>query len=240
VGCDIHSVVEIFDAYDGWTRLERAVFKHPFYNENRPIDQWNTPYTSQPFQIRDYDLFALLADVRNYDGIVPICEPRGVPEDASAYWKDYADDGDIHSVTWFTLPELLAANWIQTIQRSGVVTGATYEAWRDHGTEPESWSASVGGGGVRVVTPAEYDAGERAASPDQPGMFGARTYVVLSWASTLEIGTWERERVFETLIRLAPLQPDAAGNYQTKPDGLLIDNHPRKLDQVRVMVGFDN
>ena len=53
---------------------------------------------------RDYRLFAALAGVRNYDGVPPISEPRGLPEDADPATLD-SDVGD-HSQSWLTLAEL--------------------------------------------------------------------------------------------------------------------------------------
>jgi hypothetical protein len=53
--------------------------------------------------------------VRNYglDRIEPICEPRGVPEDASDGYRYVVDrwDGDGHSHSYFTLEELKNVNW---------------------------------------------------------------------------------------------------------------------------------
>jgi len=58
---------------------------------------------------RNYNLFSFLADVRNGGGIVPLDEPRGIPEDASdSYlWACKIWDGNAHSHSWFLLEELL-------------------------------------------------------------------------------------------------------------------------------------
>ena len=62
---------------------------------------------------RDYAMFAVLADVRNDGSIKPIADPRGVPEDASAYYQHQASEweGDGHSHSWLTARELAAYPW---------------------------------------------------------------------------------------------------------------------------------
>lgn len=63
---------------------------------------------------RDYRLFSLLANVRNYnDRMKPLSEPRGVPDDASAGYKKevkrYGVDG--HSHSYFTVEEIRKHPW---------------------------------------------------------------------------------------------------------------------------------
>ncbi len=57
---------------------------------------------------RNYRLFALLADVRNDSGIVPISTPRGLPEDITELTKfirdDYGTDG--HSDSYIDAEEI--------------------------------------------------------------------------------------------------------------------------------------
>jgi hypothetical protein len=65
--------------------------------------------------IRDYDLFAILADVRNGYGfggfgsgeaVEPMSSGRGLPGDISPEAKTQACTGD-HSATWVSLLEIL-------------------------------------------------------------------------------------------------------------------------------------
>lgn len=62
---------------------------------------------------RNYTLFAALADVRNYSGVTPISEPRGLPEGFEGEVGDvYASTGTWmgdHSYSWLTIDELV--NW---------------------------------------------------------------------------------------------------------------------------------
>lgn len=84
MGCDIHLHTEI--KVDG---------------------KWH--HYSQPRVQRDYVLFFKLAGVRGpFDGVNPIAEPRGVPNDLSFTTKfdvDYMGD-DGHSHSWLTGDEL--------------------------------------------------------------------------------------------------------------------------------------
>jgi len=111
MGCDIHLFVEVnnngkWESVDEWT--ENDGYIHVSY-ENRL-------YTD-----RNYSMFALLANVRNYQGIKPICQPKGLPSDVSdevkAYSESWGEDG--HSHTYFTLKELLEIDWNETIKEAG-------------------------------------------------------------------------------------------------------------------------
>lgn len=106
MGCDIHICTEAKprnSKYKGWLNVD--IYKLDEYeqqNGNRvykPIDIWDG---------RDYTLFAMLANVRNYNGLNPFSEPRGLPEDASEITQDrceaYGIDG--HSHSYATLKEL--------------------------------------------------------------------------------------------------------------------------------------
>lgn len=119
---------------------------------------------------RNYDTFAILADVRNGhgfagvptgDGFNPIDNPRGVPEDASPeYRKRVADyGGDGHSHSYFTVAELDAYDWNQKTGHQGVVTPSIYKAWVDGGKNgaPASYSGGVGGPNVVHVSNKEME-----------------------------------------------------------------------------------
>jgi hypothetical protein len=117
---------------------------------------------------RNYDLFAILANVRNGRGFAgvktglgfnPIAEPKGLPEDVSGYVKAASDqwDGDGHSHSWHTLADLLAYDWHQMTFQHGVVDENEYKVFKETG-EPNSWCGDVGGQKVRHITPEEMDA----------------------------------------------------------------------------------
>lgn len=109
MGADIHSRAEV-NWGASWEVVEDAIWRAPHFRDDEPVTFWNVPYTVEPFWERNYALFGLLADVRNYWDITPIAQPRGVPEDASSVWRGVVDywDRDLHSMSWFTYDELKA------------------------------------------------------------------------------------------------------------------------------------
>jgi hypothetical protein len=137
-------------------------------NDNKEAYESNEVFTISPYEDRNYDLFAILADVRNGygfagvdtgDGFRPIAMPRGVPEDASQYYKNEVNqwDGDGHSHSYFTLDELEAYDWAgQSTTHRGWVDKEQYEVFKKQG-HPDSWSGGVSGGRVKHITNEEMD-----------------------------------------------------------------------------------
>ena len=84
MGCDIHAHIEV--------KME-GEWKH-FSNPN--VD-------------RNYKLFALMADVRNYKNIEPISKPKGLPNNLTFLTKiDYENWGiDAHDESYLTVEELI-------------------------------------------------------------------------------------------------------------------------------------
>jgi hypothetical protein len=80
-------------------------------------DTWNQEdnYWSadEYYNGRNYFLFAILANVRNGYRIEPLCDPRGIPEDSCYPIKYIVNEwkGDGHSLSYFTLKELLDVDW---------------------------------------------------------------------------------------------------------------------------------
>lgn len=104
MGCDIHIYTEKNLDGDGWTSAD-------FYTKRKYADGEIMMGIVEVYDGRNYDLFSLLANVRNRGYIKPICEPRGLPDDCCAEIKEefsgWGDDG--HSTSWFTLKELIEA-----------------------------------------------------------------------------------------------------------------------------------
>jgi len=136
MGCDIHFFLEKYsdEDFEGpknaseqrniklnsileGERVERWISADKWIIENKgkSDEYWSVPYEDSFYDNRNYYLYSILADVRNYglDRIEPICEPRGVPEDASDGYRYVVDrwDGDGHSHSYFTLEELKNVNW---------------------------------------------------------------------------------------------------------------------------------
>jgi len=109
MGCDIHLYTE---------RYSNSARK--WYNSDMwHYDPWEDRFVVQSaYEGRDYDLFALLAGVRNGCGVTPISEPRGLPLDVSKPVADAAKrhkDNFAHS--WLTLEELNEYRGLPEIDR---------------------------------------------------------------------------------------------------------------------------
>lgn len=101
MGCDIHICVEIKT-----DRGDPNKWCCGDYFKMKVTD--NTMEIVPIFELRSYCLFALLADVRNYDEITPISPQKGIPNDCC--WNTqkelYDWSGDGHSYSWLTLREI--------------------------------------------------------------------------------------------------------------------------------------
>jgi len=159
MGCDIHFFVEVRQKDGKWKSVDKWVkedgYTHVDYNE-------------EYYGNRNYDLFAILANVRNGRGFAGIKtgegfnyidEPRGIPSDVSPEVKEcyHEWNGDGHSHSWFTLKELKAFNWNQVTKHQGFVNERGYKYYREHG-KPCSWCGGVDGRDVKKITIAEMDA----------------------------------------------------------------------------------
>jgi hypothetical protein len=267
VGCDIHTMAEVLvtprkydkkkqvfvDQPQKWKAVTRDIFTNPYYwptQEIKPFGKYpsNVPYTHQPYRGRNYELFSLLADVRNHnplanvfdtsmryasrESLLPIAMPRGIPEDPSKEWAKYADDGDLHSHSFFTLTELLKAvedgAFEQNFQNSGYVDVAAYRALKKNGTKPQGWSMWASNG----ISEEAY----LALSPaDQEAFTGT---VSTTWPDdTVGSFDWFLTHTIPELTLLAPFaEPlDHEALRAGKPD-----TRARLTDNVRFVFAFDN
>jgi hypothetical protein len=161
MGCDIHGHIERRTA-NGWEYLPDAYFPDG----------------------RNYNVFAILADVRNGHGFAGIktgegfnfiAEPRGLPNDMSPELQriakgetsedDYRWLGD-HSRSWLTLRELFEFDYLQETQIQGYITLEQYAKleherarynprWNREYPCPQSWSGDISGGGIYKMDEAE-------------------------------------------------------------------------------------
>lgn len=215
MGCDIHIRTEVRTTGGQWRINNRKVFKNRWYKPDAKYDWEQDEYTPDPDDGRNYMLFSFLADVRNYHDqpIVPIAEPRGVPDDATQDWLDEVEDWgfDMHSTSYFTLRELEDADWGQEVTYGYYVNPKAYKKWKKDGEEPEySW----GGGSGTHVTAEEY---EKLPAKEKNEVRGIRIQFTKTIGDILE--DWKRD----TLDGLRRLTGDL-----TSPD------------DVRIVFGFDN
>lgn len=160
MGCDIHLFVEVrkngkWEAVKDIDKdaLKQAqenldYFKH-FGADEMPectemdfierVEQESQPKYMFLYNGRNYNLFSMLAGVRNgyiSNGntymITPIDDARGVPSDASSAYKEYVDEWgrDGHSHSYFTMSELDDPSyWLDTERFGGYMAP---EAFKRH------------------------------------------------------------------------------------------------------------
>lgn len=92
--------------------------------------------------IQCYDLYAILANVRNYEDFKCICEPKGMPEDSPLYsrYRNNYDTGefwDTHSHSWLTLKEILDFDWEQKIIHRYWLNPIEYADYKKTGEIPD-------------------------------------------------------------------------------------------------------
>ena len=94
MGCDIHAIIE----------------------RKRPDGSYSWWINAgDPDIDRSYELFSVLAGVRNDLNIKPIAEPRGLPEDVTSIMRDWFVDYGGHSPSYVTLKEMKNFDLDQTI-----------------------------------------------------------------------------------------------------------------------------
>ena len=106
MGCDIHTHVE----YYGMGSQEWIDCDH--YRRNEYYSSYEDEEEFRVIEVcgnRNYGLFAVLADVRNYAKAEYIDEPRGIPKDCNEHIKKDFERWkyDAHSASYFTLKELM-------------------------------------------------------------------------------------------------------------------------------------
>lgn len=140
MGADIHMYVERREG-DRWVALKG---RNPYYDLLKEQDE--VVYQNWIWQGRDYDLFAVLADVRNEFDFVPVSLPKGLPVDVSDIVRSHANIMcfDEHSHTWLSLRELQEYDLNRIVKRSGWVSLHEFENFLASG-KPQVWSNGIGG-----------------------------------------------------------------------------------------------
>ncbi|MCI0665666.1 MAG: hypothetical protein L0220_31805 [Acidobacteria bacterium] len=161
MGCDIHIFVE--KKVDGkWVSADKWT-PYPYADEEGETRKEWVDSDDLIYSDRNYDLFGILANVRNGwgaagsdtgDGFKPIAMPKGLPSDVSTKVKAESDawGDDSHSHSWITLEELKAYDWEgQKTKHRGWVDLVNFALF-DKGDKPVLISGGVGGQGVRPVS----------------------------------------------------------------------------------------
>jgi len=214
MGCDIHIVIQAQDPNGVWQEI---VYQDtPWQKDKATIP--GIPVAPDGFDGRNYDLFGILANVRNGSGFAgietgsgwpSIAPDRGWPDEFDAeqvaLTPEYPEDGPRfmgeHSFTWVSLDELKAFPWDATKSTLyGVVPANEYEVLKKHHAKPRCYSGSVGGPGIETVTAKVWDEGNPPICQ--------RPYVQMSWEETAREATndWP-EQVIPWLESLAAGRP---------------------------------
>ena len=269
MGCDIHTMAEVLVTPTKWDRekgehvpqppkwrgVKKEIFPNPYFwewKEVYPFGKYssNIPFAREPYKGRNYELFSVLANVRNdnpeynifdrmmryemRDSLLPIALPRGVPDDASKEWRKYVSawGADLHSTSYFTLTELLQAvedgAFTQTFENGGYVSVDAYRALKKDGTKPTNWAGWASDG----ISEAQYQA---MSAEDQLAFKG---WVATRWPDTTGASMSAFvEGTIPELLKLAPFigKSDREAFHQGQPD-----TRPRDTDKVRLVFGFDN
>lgn len=176
MGTDIHMACEV-RRNGKWELVKDKVFKNSWYVPDSKYSFQQDEFTYIPYDSRCYNLFAILANVRNGLGFAgikigepfnPISTPKGYPDDMceelnrdvnNEYEEGAFDNrptlsGD-HSGSWLTLKELLDYDWEQTHRDYGCVNEDTYRDYIMKGIHPESWSGNVSGPSIVHISEKE-------------------------------------------------------------------------------------
>lgn len=104
MGCDIHIYIEQKGSDGIW-------YNRDYFVPVPVTSKWRKYERVPIISYRSYALFAFLANVRNYDNIPCLDDPRGLPgnlsEDVWSEWEKW--EPDAHSASYFTLLELIEA-----------------------------------------------------------------------------------------------------------------------------------
>src|SRR5438309_264300 len=162
MGTDIHTFVEVkrngkWESADLWSG-----------------DQ--VDYDAQIYWGRNYNLFSILANVRNENSLRYISLPRGLPSDLSEQVNKRASEDFkySHDHSYLTLKELLEFDWNKKAFDCGYLSKEEYKKW-DGLTEPDDYCKGIGGN-VKVVSANKI---KNAPSGD-----GTIYYTIAKWQQT--------------------------------------------------------
>ena len=140
MGCDIHVRIEKLED-SKWVNMP---WKNPDRNKySKDHNPDGTLEIPDYFDARNYNLFAVLANVRNGTWgvrIPPIDSPRGFPENSPIDIENGEYLGD-HSFSYITLKELQDYNWDAPYIYRASVSPEQAKALREKGETPNSWAA---------------------------------------------------------------------------------------------------
>lgn len=232
MGCDIHLYVEkrVNGAWKAQGDFEREVEDGESYLVG-----------GKGYSDRNYNLFAILADVRNGrgfagiktgEGFNPISHPRGLPDDVTAEVKEISDrwDCDGHSHSYFTLRDLLDYDWTQTTGLQGWCNMEEFLPWAACGNKfksPRGYCGGVSGGAVVHLT-------------DEEAATLVEHFRELNWNKRNEFIKQHSGKY--ALAKWQEYYHQASGSFWTYfiPELLTLAGGTAGMDDVRIVFFFDN
>lgn len=191
----------------------------------------------QPYGNRNYNLFAILANVRNGtafagcktgEGFNPISNPKGVPSDASEEYASLSEqwDSDGHSHSYFTLRELLDYDWTQTTQLQGWVNMVDWEKFNLYGKKypPQNYCGRIYGNNVEHISEEEADKlfeGLSRKERIEVAKLNTNKYALAKW--TMKYSQCADDFLSNTITELLKLAGGTKG-----------------IDDIRIVFFFDN
>lgn len=141
MGSDIHTYLErkqVINGKERWVSIDYWK-NNPYYynspNEERKMDVVHV------YNNRNYSIFSILADVRNYGNNEPIAKPKGLPVNVSPEVKTEFDywGCDAHSTSYLTLKELI--DWFEKNpkQKYRGMISQSQQKDLDKGILPSEW-----------------------------------------------------------------------------------------------------
>lgn len=156
MGCDIHFYVEKL-AEGQWASADK-------WTKGEEVGELFVAHGDCFYRRRNYDLFAILANVRNGigfagiktgGGFIPIADPRGLPADVTEQVQAASErwSGDGHSHSHLSLKELLDYDWTQTTSHEGWVDVENFGNWHFGGAKngPKEWSGDIMGPAIQKL-----------------------------------------------------------------------------------------
>jgi len=233
MGCDIHFYTEVKQPDGSW------VLHGSVSNEGDSEGEWLS--ADELYDGRNYNLFAILANVRNGrgfagiktgEGFNPISEPRGIPEDVSAEVAKIIEqwDCDGHSHSHHTLRQLLEFDWTQVTSLQGWVDASEWCDWsrynRKGGYGPKSYSGGVSGPNITHLSAEQMD----KLFEHAPKEYHARNEWAKSQNGVYAQAQWE----------VPYYRVDSSFWSETIPQLLKLAGGVNGVENVRIVFFFDN
>lgn len=249
MGTDIHTIVQVKENGE-WRDNTENVFPNSFYcsykewrekdiAEGKPeekctqIPQWaKDEFINNVDGSRNYDWFAVLANVRNGfgfagcvtgEGFQIISEPKGLPADFKAIHVEY-EPGELseqymgdHSFSYVTIDEFNNFDWNQVTMKTGVIPIEEYIKLRNTNTIPEFYSGGISGPNIVTITEEEADIIIEGVSN---GITNANTRFYVQYHWSILYSEWFAYKIESWITPMNKLK--------------------EKYEDVRVVFGFDS